>query len=56
MSEKEKQCADRILDTLNKLSEAKGSEYTEGLIAGINIGTVTSSMDAPENSRDIHGV
>lgn len=42
MSEKEKQFADSILGTLNKLSDAKGSEFTEGLIAGINIGTVSS--------------
>lgn len=39
MSEIEKQQATNILDTLNKLTEARGAEFTEGLIAGINIGT-----------------
>lgn len=43
MSEKEKQHTSQILDVLNKLSEAKGPEFTEGLIAGINIGTSRES-------------
>lgn len=43
MSEIEKQRATNILDTLNKLTEAKGAEFTEGLIAGINIGTAKTA-------------
>ena len=43
MSEKEKQQTTHILETLNKLTEAKGAEFTEGLIAGINIGTAKSA-------------
>lgn len=39
MSEMEKQQTTHILNTLNKLTEAKGTEFTEGLIAGINIAT-----------------
>jgi hypothetical protein len=38
-TEIEKQQATNILETLNKLTEARGPEFTEGLIAGINIGT-----------------
>lgn len=49
MSEMEKQQTTHILDTLNKLTEAKGAEFTEGLIAGINIGTakVAETEKAP---------
>lgn len=49
MSEIEKQQTTHILDTLNKLTKAKGAEFTEGLIAGINIGTakVAETEKAP---------
>lgn len=43
MSEMEKQQASNILDALNKLTEVKGAEFTEGLIAGINIGTAKTT-------------
>ena len=43
MSEKEKQHTTQVIETLNKLSAVKGREYTEGLIAGINIGTRTEA-------------
>ena len=43
MSEMEKQQTAHILDTLNKLTEAKGAEFTEGLIAVINIGTTKTA-------------
>lgn len=51
MSEKEKQFADSILGTLNKLSDAKGSEFTEGLIAGINIGMVSSVQKTADSAE-----
>lgn len=43
MSEMEKQQTSNILDALNRLTEAKGAEFTEGLIAGINIGTAKAA-------------
>lgn len=43
MSEKEKQHANNILEALNKLTDAKGPEYTKGLIDGINIGTAQAA-------------
>ena len=45
MSEIEKQQTTHILETLNKLTEAKGAEFTEGLIAGINIGTASAGAE-----------
>lgn len=43
MPEKEKNQTGQILETLNKLTETRGAEFTEGLIAGINIGTAHSA-------------
>ena len=39
MSEKEKQVTSGIMEAVNILLEARGPEYVEGLVAGINIGT-----------------
>ena len=41
MSEKEKQNTASILDVLGKLSAVKGEAFTEGLVAGILIGTAS---------------
>ena len=46
MSEKEKQNTASILDVLGKLSAAKGAAFTEGLVAGILIGTANSEEKA----------
>ena len=40
MSEKEKQTSSGIAEAMNILRETRGAEFVEGLIAGINIGTV----------------
>ena len=40
MSEKEKQANAGIAEAMNILRETRGAEFVEGLIAGINIGTV----------------
>ena len=46
MSEKEKQNTASILDVLGKLSAVKGEAFTEGLVAGILIGTANSEEKA----------
>ena len=40
MSEKEKLASNGIVEAMNILLETRGPEYVEGLVAGINIGTV----------------
>ena len=40
MSEKEKMVSSGIAEAMNILLETRGPEYVEGLVAGINIGTV----------------
>ena len=39
MSQEEKQKTASIVEAINKLSDAKGADFTEGLVAGILIGT-----------------
>lgn len=36
---------EKIIEVLNKLTEAKGAAFTEGLIAGISIGTRSSATE-----------
>lgn len=40
MSEKEKSTTDSVLTALSKLEETKGPGYVNGLVDGINLGTV----------------
>lgn len=40
MSEKEKQQSVKILEALDNLEAAKGSEYVKGLVDGINLGAI----------------
>lgn len=47
MSEKEKTTAESALSALNKLAEAKGPGYVNGLVDGINLGT---AADTPTES------
>ena len=45
MSEKEKQQSVKILEALDNLEAAKGSEYVKGLVDGINLGTIQPNKD-----------
>ena len=43
MSEREKQTSNSIAEAMNILLETRGQEFVEGLVAGINIGTVQTA-------------
>ncbi len=49
MSEKEKISADGILSAIDKLTETRGPDYVEGLVAGIGIGT--AAAPTPEETQ-----
>ena len=37
-----------VIDLLNKISAAKGPEFTEGLVIGINLTTAKPDTEEPE--------
>lgn len=41
-----------IIDMLNKISAAKGQEFTEGLVAGINLTTPAKPDTDPEEENE----
>ena len=41
-----------IIELLNKISAAKGPEFTEGLVAGINLTTATKPEEPEEKTGD----
>lgn len=45
MSDKEKSTTDSALTALSKLADAKGEGYVNGLVDGINLGTVANAPD-----------
>ena len=49
MSEKEKSQSAKILEALDSLEAAKGSEYVKGLVDGINLGTVQPPKDSEQS-------
>ena len=51
MSEKEKISADGILSAIDKLTETRGPDYVEGLVAGIGIGIGTAAAPTPEETK-----
>lgn len=48
MSEKEKGHANGVMETIGKLEAVKGSEYVQGLLDGIGIGT--AQTPAPQGT------
>lgn len=41
-----------IIDILNKITAAKGPEFTEGLVVGINLTTPRTPDPEPQQSGD----
>lgn len=41
-----------IIELLNKISAAKGAEFTEGLVAGINLTTPAKPDTEPEEENE----
>ena len=44
--------SERIIETINQIVEAKGDEYAQVLIDGINIGMVLGSVRAQGDTAD----